>query len=334
MDREPEELQFLGPVGIYHEASKIVLSWRRLFSQITLALVLPLSTLFFVHIYVSHLLFSKIDRNEVALDDAPTGSPSESAILSRLTSEWYGFLLFKAAYLLALLVLSLLSTSAVVYSVASIYTAKDLSFPKVLSVVPKVWRRLMVTFIWAFLLLLAYNTVAIFVIVLAVLLLGPAIPGAVAVALIFLLYAAGLVWISVIWHVASVVSVLEDTCGIEAMRKSRALIKGKTWTAVAIFVLLNLCFVGVEVGFKLLVVDGSYMNLGVVLRVGNAVLMLSILCMVILFALVAQTVVYFVCKSYHHESIDKSSLADHLEVYLGEYVPLKAKDVQLEQFHV
>lgn len=334
MDREPEELQFLGPVGIYHEAAKILLSWRRLFSQIALALVLPLSFLYLFHIYVSHLLFSKIDRNEAALEEAPHGSPSESALLTRLSSEWSAFILFKAAYLLALLVLSLLSTSAVVYSVASIYTAKDLSFPTVLSVVPKVWRRLMVTFLWAFLLLLAYHAAALSVAVIVIFPLGPGAAGVAALAVIILLYAAGLVWISIIWHVASVISVLDDASGIEAMRKSRGLIRGKTWTAVAIFVMLNLCFLGAEVAFKLVVVRGARFNFGPVSRVGYAVVMLAFLCVVVLFGLVAQTVVYFVCKSYHHESIDKSSLADHLEVYLGDYVPLQAKDVQLEQFHV
>ncbi|XP_008783758.2 uncharacterized protein LOC103702898 [Phoenix dactylifera] len=168
MDLEPKELQFPGSVGIYHEASKIVLSWRRFFSHI--ALVLPLSILYLAHIYVSHLLFSKIDRNKDALDDAFPGSPSESTILSRLLSKWSAFLLFKAAYLLAL-ILCLHSTSIVVYSIASIYTAKELSFSKVLSIIPKVWRCLMVTFIWAF--LLAYNIASLFVIILAILLLGP-----------------------------------------------------------------------------------------------------------------------------------------------------------------
>jgi hypothetical protein len=53
-----------------------------------------------------------------------------------------------------------------------------------------------------------------------------------------------------------------------------------------------------------------------------------------MFALVTQTVVYLVCKSYHHESLDKANISDHLEVYLGDYVPLKASDVQMEQFQV
>jgi hypothetical protein len=42
--------------------------------------------------------------------------------------------------------------------------------------------------------------------------------------------------------------------------------------------------------------------------------------------------VYLVCKSYHHESIHKSNISDHLEVYLGDYV--QARDVQMEQFEV
>jgi len=50
-----------------------------------------------------------------------------------------------------------------------------------------------------------------------------------------------------------------------------------------------------------------------------------------LIGLLTQSVFYFVCKSYHHESIDKSSLSDHLEVYLGDYVPLnKNSSIQLK----
>jgi hypothetical protein len=96
--------------------------------------------------------------------------------------------------------------------------------------------------------------------------------------------------------------------------------------------MLNICFLGLEIGFRELVVKGA--GMGPTARIFYGFIMLALLCVVVLFALVVQTVVYFVCKSYHHESIDKSNLSDHLEVYLGEYVPLNAKDVQLEQFHV
>nr|CAD1838788.1 unnamed protein product [Ananas comosus var. bracteatus] len=190
----------------------------------------------------------------------------------------------------------------------------------------------MVTYLSAFLLLVAYNALAFALFVLVLFFLAPPDGGVAAAAalVLALAYLAGLVYLSVVWHLASVVSVLEDAKGFDAMRKSRALIRGKLRTAAAIFVKLNLCFVGVEVAFRELVVKGRVGGLGA--RFALATLMLGLLCAVVLFALVAQTVVYFVCKSHHHESIDRGDLADHLEVYLGEYVPLKAKDVQMEQF--
>lgn len=334
MDCEPEELQFLSVVGIYREASNLILTWRRLFSRIAASLIVPLSLLFLAHIQISHYLFSQIHRNENALDHTAAGSPSESRLLNRLSSEWTAFLLFKAFYLIALLVFSLLSTAAVVYTIASACTAKHdflLSYGKVISVVPKVWRRLARTFIFAFLILLAYNLLAFISLVLALLLAGDGAAGIIFGFFIGIVYLAGLIWISVVWHVASVVSVLEDACGVEAMRRSRELVRGKMVAAAAIFVKMNLAFLFIELAFRQLVVVGAA---PVAAKLGIAAAMLALMSVVVLFALVAQTVLYFVCKSYHHESIDKSALADHLEVYLGEYVPLKEKDVQMEQLHV
>ncbi|XWS40456.1 hypothetical protein CRYUN_Cryun18bG0141900 [Craigia yunnanensis] len=40
--------------------------------------------------------------------------------------------------------------------------------------------------------------------------------------------------------------------------------------------------------------------------------------------LVGAGCIYYVCKSSHHQGIDKSALHDHLGGYLGEYVPLKS----------
>ncbi|KAG0488082.1 hypothetical protein HPP92_006893 [Vanilla planifolia] len=334
MDCEPEELQFLGIIGIYREASKLIVSLRRLFSQITATLIVQLSALFLAQIEISYYLFTEIDRNEDALEFTPAGSPSERRLLHRIYSEWSAFLLFKSLYLVALLSFSLLSTAAVVYTIASAYTAKDdllLSYRKVLSVVPKVWRRLAHTFLSAFVFLLAFNLFAIVVFVFAILIVGDSIAGIICVIILGLGYLAGLIWISVVWHVASVVSVLEDARGLDAMRRSRELVRGKMGVAAVIFVKMNMAFVGIELAFRRLVVVGTA---PLVAKLVYAAAMLVLMSAVVLFALVVQSVMYFLCKSYHHESIDKSALADHLEVYLGEYMPLKEKDVQMEQLRV
>lgn len=335
MDREQEDVQFLGFFGIFKESLKIIFSWKRIFTQITLSLILPLSFIFLAHIQVSHLLFIKILHNEYALNYTPEGTKNYANLSDTLSTERAAFWLFKAFYFTFLLILSLLSTSAAVYTVACIYTAKKIAFRKVMSVVPRVWKRLIVTFLWSFVLVLVYNFVsaALFYPWARYYGLNGGTGIAIFIALV-ILYLTGFIYISIVWHLASVISVLEDSYGIKAMIKSRRLIKGKMGAAVAIFFTVAACFVGVELLFENFVVASSVSgwNMGISIPVG--ILCLFLLCTVFLFGLVVQTVIYFVCKSFHHENIDKSSLADHLEVYLGEYVPLKARDVQLGEVHV
>ncbi|XP_068651618.1 uncharacterized protein [Aristolochia californica] len=127
-------------------------------------------------------------------------------------------------------------------------------------------------------------------------------------------------------------SVLEDVYGIQAMQRSSALIKGKLGIACSIFLLLNLALMAVSLMFAGYVVHGRYV--GVLPRIALGIVFVFALSLLILIGLVMQTIMYFVCKSYHHENVDKSCLADHLEVYLGEYAPLKDRSVQLEQLYV
>ncbi|XP_044479570.1 uncharacterized protein LOC123206436 [Mangifera indica] len=332
MDREQEDLQFLSFFSIFKESFRIISSWKKIFSQITLTLILPLSFIHLAHIEISQLLFFKILHNESALEETQVGSTKYSKLSNIISSEWTAFWLFKFAYFTFFLVLALLSTSAVVYTIACIYTAKDITFKKVMSVVPKVWKRLMVTFLWSFVLLFLYHVVAGSVFVFWAIFLEDNTVGVLIGVVLLAFYLCGLVYINIVWHLASVVSVLEDVYGFKALKKSKNLIKGKMGISTGMFVVLSVCLGGIEVLFENVVVLGLSPNVGVAILVGIVCFLLVV--MVILLGLVIETIIYFICKSYHHENIDKSSLADHLEVYLGEYVPLKAKDVQLEQFQV
>ncbi|GFP99986.1 hypothetical protein PHJA_002142700 [Phtheirospermum japonicum] len=317
MDREQEEIQFLGFFGILKESYDIISSWRKTFTQITLFLILPLSSVYLAHIQISEILFRKIMHNDSDM----------------LRSEWTAFILFKIGYLIFFIILALLSTAAVVYTIACIYTAKEITFNKVLSVVPKVWKRLMLTFIWNFIIVFAYNIVSLLLLFLGAITVAPIkIVGAVFLVVFSITYLIGFLYITIIWHLASVVSVLEESYGLKAMKKSQNLIKGKMGVSAAVFLLLVLCFFGIQHMFKILVVYGDQRGVGD--RIGSGIVWLLLLSITLLFGLIAQTVLYFVCKSYHHENIDKSSLADHLGGYLGEYAPLKSKDVQLEHFEV
>lgn len=318
MDREQEEMQFLGLFGIYAESYKLIYRWRRILSQITLALILPLSFIFLTHDGISRLLHRRIKLKEYH-------HLSDQASFERVV-----YILFKALYFTFLLIFSLLSTSAVVYTVACVYTSREITFRKVMSVVPKVWKRLMLTFLCTFLGFFAYNILFGVVLFWWVFNLSDdSVFGMMSFWFILVSYLVGFVYMTIIWQLASVITVLEDSYGLNAMIKSKNLIKGKLMVAIVIFFKLNFSLVMIDTYFRLIVVY-QWRELGVLKIIGIGSLFLLLLLMLVLFALVVQTVIYFVCKSYHHENIDKSALSDHLEVYLGDYVPLKAKDVQLE----
>lgn len=335
MDREQEEMQFLGFFGVYRESHNIIFSWRKIFSKITLSLILPLSFIFLIHIEVSNIIFRKIKHNINEIMQTPKDTPQYQNLSHMLTSEWTTFILFKLLYFNFLLIFSLLSTSAVVYTVASAYTAREVTFSKVISVVPKVWKRLMVTFLCTFVAFFAYNIMAAIVFVIWALTIGGrSSDGGVVVfvVLMVMLYFAGFVYLTVMWQMASVVTVLEDSCGVRAMKKSNELIKGKRILCIVIFFKLVISFGLIQFLFKKMVVQGW--RLGSVDRTVYGIVCLVLFSQLYLFQLVIQTVLYFVCKSYHHQSIDKSALSDHLEVYHGEYEPLSSKDVQMEECHV
>ncbi|KAI3903653.1 hypothetical protein MKW98_032307 [Papaver atlanticum] len=326
MDREPEELQFLGFFGIFSEAYNIIVSRRKIFSQITLAFILPLSFIYLAQTKISDLLSSKI------IDIPKDGLPS--FFLFGLTSEFglIKFIRYGLASQFGLLLLRVMYHIFLLVFFASLYIGGCLyNCFKVISVVPTVWKRLMITFLWTFLIMFLYNLFTILM-VLSVIpaIVGPSngLDGLGTYLIIGFIgnigYGIGFIYISMIWHLASVVSVLEKSYGYKAILKS------KIWIASVIFITLQTYHMIVLVAFDNLVANG---RIGIMGKVSLGVFCFLLLSILIHFALVVQTIVYLVCKSYHHENIDKSCLGEHLEAYnVGDYVPLMGdKDIQLEQ---
>ncbi|KAF7127880.1 hypothetical protein RHSIM_Rhsim11G0075700 [Rhododendron simsii] len=244
MDREQKDMQFLGLFGIYQESYKIIFNFRRIFSKISLAFILPLSLILLANIAVS----------------------------DSLSPEGAAFWLIEFVYLTFFLVFSVLFTSAVVY------TGYDVPI--------MLWRvtikRVYIAGLVFFLATMIFNVVVV-----------------------------GNVHMTVVWWLAGIVSVLEDIKGIKAMTKSRNLIQGKMWIAIVILLKLEAAIFGILILFESQVVHtGSF---GIAGRLAFGFLCLSMLLSVFLFALVIETMIYFMCKSYHHENINKLSLSDHLD---------------------
>ncbi|KAJ4912712.1 Uncharacterized protein Rs2_07333 [Raphanus sativus] len=318
MDLAPEELQHLSIRGILRESTSVPKYSPKTFYLITLTLIFPLSFAILAHSLFTHPILAQLSTYPQ----------------SQTQHAWTFLLVFQFSYLLFLFAFSLLSTAAVVFTVASLYTSKPVSFSSTLSAIPLVLKRLFVTFVWVCLLMLAYNTVfLIFLLVLLVAIDLQNVGLAVfSLVVIFVLFLVVHVYMTALWHLASVVSVLEPVYGFAAMKKSYELLKGKTYMACAmVFIYLALCGVVSGVFGKVVVRGGE--DHGVFTRIVAGGFLVGVLVVVNLIGLLVQSVFYYVCKSFHHQEIDKSLLLDHLGGYLGEYVPPKSS-IQMENFDI
>ncbi|KAI4369267.1 hypothetical protein MLD38_017727 [Melastoma candidum] len=329
MDRPPEEMRFMGFVGIFKDSFKIIAKYKKVLSAITISLILPLALLFVVQIQVSDYLYHKLRHDRHVL----THHENDRHLSDILTSDRIGYVALKIAYYIVLLVFSLLSTSAVVYLVASVYTAKPISFKKVMSVVPKVWKKMSVTLIWIFLISFVYSlfTLGFWVVLMGIFGYSSGATEATLSIIIFVLHFVGLVYLCVIWFLASMITVLEDVTGIDAMVKAKDLIHGKKKVVIPIFLLLVMVCYGVLIVYHIFVV--YEWNPAFLFGLGSACLL--VLTGLFLLGLVVQTVTYFVCKTYHCEHIDRPALAEHLEAYAPNYERLReSKDLQMPQVYV
>ncbi|KAJ4822373.1 hypothetical protein Tsubulata_019480 [Turnera subulata] len=152
---------------------------------------------------------------------------------------------------------SLLSTSVVVFTVASLYNSKPVSFSSTMAAIPKVFKRLFVTFLWVSLLMLVYNFVfLVYNFVFLVLLIitvdtQSALPFFLCLIQIFVH-----VYITALSHLASVVFGAGAHLRVRG-HEEQELLKGKTRiVAVLVFGYLSICGL-IAVAFGSVVVHGG-----------------------------------------------------------------------------
>jgi len=317
MDLAPEELQFLSIADILRESISIPKRSPKTFYLITLALIFPLSFAILAHSLFTHPILAQLESH-----------PSADSAQTR--HEWALLLAFQFIYLIFLFAFSLLSTAAVVFTVASLYTSKPVSFSSTISAIPRVFKRLFITFTWVSILMVVYNALLIGFLVIFVIAVDSQnlFLSFLAFIVIVVLFLGVHVYITALWHLASVVSVLEPLYGFAAMKKSYELLKGRVMMAfILVFAYLAICAVIGGIFVSVVVHGGE--RYGVFGRIVVGGFLVGLLVIVNLVGLLVQSVFYYVCKSYHHQGIDKSALHDHLGGYLGEYVPLKSS-IQME----
>ncbi|KAI3686100.1 hypothetical protein L1987_79770 [Smallanthus sonchifolius] len=323
MDRTEEDMKLVGFFGIFKQSFKTIFSRNKIFAQITLTLILPLAIIFLAHMEISNHFFWRIENNYL---------PYDSTSRNVSVSDWLYYWLFKILYFTFLTVFSLLSTAAVVFTIASVYSDREVVFRQVMKVVPKVWKKLLITFVFIYFALFIYNVTSGVVLFISRSVFGYSVFGSVILFIILILYVLGLLYLTVVWQLASVVTVLENIRGFNAMKKGKMLANGKKAVGMGIAFVLYVILLGLIIVYQVFVESGDEISgLAMIWRVMIGILCCILLMMLFLLFIVTQTMLYLVCKSHHREAIDKLSLTTFLSAYTAETVvyPKPGEEIQL-----
>lgn len=163
MEHSLEDLQKLGSFQIVKKSINIPRSSSKTFFLLTLTLVFPISHGIRAHNVIASYLFNYLTNASAA------ASPDQNS--STASSRMCLVVAYQFIYVIFLFTFSLLSTGAIVFTVASLYTSKPTSFSS-LRAIPLAFQRLFVTFFYISLLIfffhLLFFSILIFLVVLLV----------------------------------------------------------------------------------------------------------------------------------------------------------------------
>ncbi|KAK9080746.1 hypothetical protein SSX86_000504 [Deinandra increscens subsp. villosa] len=322
-----EDLKLIEFPHIFSHSFRTIRTWNKLFAQITFTLLLPLTLIFIAHIEISMRLFNQIERDPFSVFTAAFDSYQSYFHTGASSAAWRRYLLFKSLSIAGIGIFSLLSAASVVFTIASVYTGRDVTFRKSMKSVPQIWKRLAVTFLFSFVTLFAFCLLASVVNFLFTAAIGEfavdVLPAVDVISAAYFLY------LTAVWQLATVVSVLESSRGLKSMLKAMDLMKGKTKSALMIACILY-PFLAVAITEYMSMVDGGA-AVAPVSRVMIRIVCAVMILIVFLLFNVTQTVLYLVCKLHHGETIDPVSLSTYLGAYLSDSRPVfrTGEDIQL-----
>ncbi|KAG5603498.1 hypothetical protein H5410_024990 [Solanum commersonii] len=203
--------------------------------------------------------------------------------------------------------LLLLSKAAIVYSVDCTYSRKNFDSKKFYIIVTKIWKRIVVTYMWVCMVIT--GCLALFLVLLVAVSSAFSVMGfppdlilypAMIVGIIFSIILANAM---IICNIAIVISVLEDDSGPEALLRSSSLINGQTQVGLLIFLgsTIGMTFVEGLFEHRVKIISGSS-------RIWEGPLLVILYSFVMLIDSMMSTVFYFSCKSYGMEASNEESL--------------------------
>lgn len=302
-----EQFDSLTALEILRETVRILRFNSTAFLTVAAVFICPVSAIFLSNVFVNHFkveklaLWFQLVAESIGL---PKGHFARSGF-HKLSESVLSFAFCFPFYITLLL----FSKAIVVYSVALTYASKKLLVEFFFTMLRKIWKHLVLTYLWNCVTILGCIVISLLLVVVsvnAIIFLGVPSGWATYVVLgegvIFsLLFAHAMI----ICNLATVVSILEDYYGVRAFFRSMFLIKERTQVGLWIFLGTCIATAFVEGLFDHRVKTLSYGDGSS--RIWEGPLLVIMHSFVILIDAMMSCIFYFTCKGSTSEGFDSTS---------------------------
>ncbi|OVA15746.1 Protein of unknown function DUF4013 [Macleaya cordata] len=282
----------LNVTKILRESLKLPFENGKLAVSIVFLVLLPYSILVLIHNLVIVPIIQKLEDQE-----PPNGLADDQNHLKAL-------LVLEALFFLAFFLVSLFGIIVTIYGSAAIYTKnKSVSFKELFSKIRATWKRSLITWIYVSIYTIVYTLVSVVWIVAFALVIKT---GSVVTYFFILgcLAAVLYLYLSVIWTLGMIISVLEGFYGIKAIQKAKDLIRGREIQGFGIMLSVVLLTCPISVLYYLNALDNDHVMGRVVLGFFVTVPF----CFAKFFTYLVYTVFYYECKKSHGERTEELEL--------------------------
>ncbi|XAR51216.1 hypothetical protein NMG60_11005778 [Bertholletia excelsa] len=287
-------------VGILRESLKILSKNRLVISTIATISILLNSFLLITNTLSMRSVAEDLVAKETFLILLGPRNPELAHLLVGIKKDLRIILGLELAILIMSLAVSLLFTGATVIASALAYKGNSLTFKDLKSRLARSCMRQFITLFHVALLITGYVILVLAILILLIVFTDPpnvSKATSIAIRIVGLLFWS---YLSVVWVLAIVASVIEDSCyGIEALGKASALVKGNRLHGFALNFLLMLPLLIIEPGYKMSM-DKKSLWIKIVIKL----LLIILYCLVTMFQFVTFTVLYFQCKKAYGEEIE------------------------------
>ncbi|XP_022866057.1 uncharacterized protein LOC111385860 [Olea europaea var. sylvestris] len=299
-----EVYDFFSFLLILKESIKLLPKNGKLMASIFIFSLILYAILFISFTFSFQFLFNDIAEvymNSSFVADQSPFTPNTTSLRSnstellgieRLRDDFALLVAVQMACLLAVLIVSNFSTTATILVSAMSYKDETLSLKDLCLRIVRTWKRALITEFYTKLHAMAY--VFLCVALSVPLLMSANLTTISATVLLVISACVCCLYLPVVWNLAIVVCVVDKGCGIEALGKAAALIKGKRLHGF----MLNLCF------NPLCLI--LFLNCGMMPEnwTINGLIVMGVFFLGIFFPKVAYTVLYFRCKKSYGEEIE------------------------------